>query len=305
MLVIGSAALKFHNVDIGREPVDIDIISREDELTYFIEEFKDKIVSVKDSKQGKLILMQGVGIIEVEITKNDNSAYRLYSDFAIRMLGTSGNLRNTNYSVIYAWPEICLAIKWAHKYKKNSPHFKKTMDDILLLQSKGYSIPEYLNDWVKLREKETYNYSHPILNTTKKDFFSADNVPYVYEHDDIHAAIAYLDKPAYEYIKSDSKEVMPSKEMFMQQSEQIKLLTVLEESMTLALERMLIPNEFKPDPKRAFMIALEKVCTSISSGWWRKFAWDNYYKVLEMYDESYVNKFHEAKEKGLIRPYQG
>jgi hypothetical protein len=82
----------------------------------------------------------------------------------------------------------------------------------------------------------------------------------------------------------------------------VKLYGVLEESYVLALERAVIPLNVSAD--RAFEIALEKVCTSITSGWFREFAWENYDEVKKLYHESYVNKFNIALVVGKIKGFR-
>jgi hypothetical protein len=82
-----------------------------------------------------------------------------------------------------------------------------------------------------------------------------------------------------------------------------KLNSVIEEATVLALERSQIPFRGKVDPHRSFLIALEKVCTSISSGWWREFAWENYDEAARRYDPAYVRRFDLGVVEGRVRPY--
>lgn len=90
-------------------------------------------------------------------------------------------------------------------------------------------------------------------------------------------------------------------------SEDIRLASVYEESAVLALERAILPSG--TDPDIAFRIALEKVCTSIASGWWRDYAWENYHKVMQMYYErkdtenDLVKSFNKAQDEGVIKPF--
>ncbi len=85
--------------------------------------------------------------------------------------------------------------------------------------------------------------------------------------------------------------------------EAVRLAGVLEESYVLALERSQVPFKGKLAPKTSFMIALEKVCTSITSGWFREYAWENYNKVLALYDPNYVKKFWEAVDNEVVKQY--
>ncbi len=113
-------------------------------------------------------------------------------------------------------------------------------------------------------------------------------------------------RPAYvQFQKDPALDVSVSKEKWDNLPSDIKLSSVLEESYVLALERSQIPNDFAVPPRSSFLIALEKVCTSITSGWWREYAWEHYYQVLGMYNDDYIDRFQKALIEGKIRPYQG
>jgi hypothetical protein len=201
--------------------------------------------------------------------------------------------------------------KMSHRFLKNSKHFNKTRNDILAIREYHKSVvgdihndsfmrDEY-NDFYQQRLNETYGYKHPNLNQKKSTFFT-DEVGYIYDHDDIHEAVKMLDKPAYQYYIEPGQEVKCSRELFDNLPDIVKLYGVLEESYVLALERAVIPLNVSAD--KAFEIALEKVCTSITSGWFREFAWENYDEVKKLYHDSYVNKFNNALVAGKVRGFR-
>jgi hypothetical protein len=100
-------------------------------------------------------------------------------------------------------------------------------------------------------------------------------------------------------------KVKASKALFEGLPEMVKLRGVLEEAQVLALERAVIPHG--TDKDKAFKIALEKVCTSVTSGWFREFAWENYDDVMNLYyteAQNYVNRFAHALERGEIKKYE-
>ncbi len=172
------------------------------------------------------------------------------------------------------------------------------------MRSLGAKI-RYEHRWFfKARERETYAYQHPRLNVSKKDFFNGDGVKYYYEHDTIHLAMAQLDKPAYRFYQPEDSEVNTSKELFFTQPEQIRLYGVLEEAYVLSLERAIIPFGDKVSPKQAFDIALMKVASSITSGWFRAFAWENYDAVQALYSDDYVNRFWKAVEAKIVKLHE-
>lgn len=197
------------------------------------------------------------------------------------------------------------ALKSTHKYSFHK--FEQNRKDIIWLNDifNRFDIPveidEELSQIIAERTSITYKKTPRLQNMKKENFFTS-NVNYTYDHDTIHAAVKLLDRPAYTYYMQDAAEVNCDKTKFYEQPEIVRLYGVLEESYVLALERSVIP--FKSDPDKAFKMALQKVCTSITGGWFREYAWQNYDKVLELYHKSYVDKFNAALSKGEILPFK-
>jgi hypothetical protein len=318
MILIGSQALKLHGFDVI--PKDFDFIANEWEFNWLADVLGTRVVHQKDTKRGKTLFVMGCGPVEFEIVKPGSSAELIYKrlgsqpstlmDHHALAAWVDPNLAFTHNILkmhVVASVPLLYAIKMSHRYVKNSPHFRKTMEHIQSIRcfQNHVEIHPELKEFYKLRMKETYDYKHPKLNQSKGDFFADDGVGYIYDHDTIHMAVKTLGEvPAFELIKKDKADVFCSKEKFLEAPEDVKLATVLEESYVLALERCLIPNKFSIDPKKAFEIALSKVCTSIASGWWREFAWENYDSVMDLYDQSYTTKFLNALERGEITPYK-
>jgi hypothetical protein len=213
--------------------------------------------------------------------------------------GRGGGQGNAFMNV--ASKDILYTLKMSHRYLKNSSHFLKTMTDIKLLRRHGAQIWD--QKWFEAREKETYNYGSPKLNQNKENFFT-DNVDYVYDHDELHKVVMVGTKPAYTKYQVDGEEVLSSKKKFNALPHIIQMAGVYEEAAVLALERSVIPHQAPPE--KAFMMALEKVCTSITSGWFREFAWENYDQVVLFYrsvgEEYYYENFQDALAEGTIKP---
>lgn len=234
-------------------------------------------------------------------------------EFEIGWEGSSGyDLLKIDHKDNFVDPSWQLALKLSHRYLKNSVHFLKTMRDIQHLRSFA-TLSEEQQVWLKKREKETYKYKHPRLDVDKEAFFKDDGIRYLYDHDSIHKTVALMEcpwmgikTPAYSYYMKDDSEVMTSKEKFMVISESIRLYGVYEESCVLALERSQIPYNFQPSPRKSFEKALMKVCTSITSGWFREFAWENYDKVISLYEnlgeDDYVQRFN--LNRNMLTPYK-
>lgn len=313
LAVIGGHALRLHGYNLGRESKDIDLVGDYDEIISFLK--CKNCTSIYPISNGKKVVGKNSHTIyECEITWPNSTAEELYG-----LIQEAVDLREVHgYTMYVASPEICYVLKMSHRFLKNSPHFKKTMDDIWMLRRSGHLAfrpiheDQYQQKYIDFRarrEKETYNYSHPKLNQSKSTFFN-ESVPYVYDHDSIHETVKLGDKPAYSYFKPDEAEVLTSRKMFFECSEEIRLAAVYEESAVLALERSQIPYP-EMDRRRSFEIALQKVCTSITSGWFRDYAWEHYYQVLELYEElesinkNYVDRFTVGLNVGIVQPYDG
>lgn len=204
--------------------------------------------------------------------------------------------------------DLAYTLKQSHKFLRNNPHFEKTFLDIKAMDKLGAKVPDTLKEWLKRREEQTYYYNHPNLKQSKEDFFDTKGVVYKYDHDSIHESVAIGDYPAYK--KFLIGEVQTSKELFDKLPYSDKLNAVLEESCVLAIERSLV-NMDNPSEETCFEVfkySLQKVCTSITSGWFREFAWGNYDKCLKLYHsrvKNYYQKFTKALEEGFILPHKG
>lgn len=309
MILVGSRALEIlvrhMGKDFYRPCVDLDYLCTEAEWKAQVKLFAgDELVELveRNGNKGHIKMVAGAHI-EYDIAQPGDSTEQL-----IQYCEDLGNDLITTYPGDRIAPlDVLYLLKMSHRYKKNSPHFFKTMNDIHYMRSLGAKIPTELEDVFKLREKETYDYSHPNLDVKSKDFFKGDEVPYVYDHDTIHEAVAVLGVPAYKSYMKDDSEVMTSKEKFFEQENHIRLLGVYEESCVLALERSQIPFNFEVPARQSFVMALSKVCTSITSGWFREYAWENFGVVMKFYDSmgetDYIERFKANQE--IVKPFKG
>ena len=153
----------------------------------------------------------------------------------------------------------------------------------------------FLKERTKLT-KEEFGDKTPKLNMSNDDFFD-DPVKKYYIHDEIHEAVAYYDRPLYERLKTDQSQAMCAKDLWNNLTHKDKIKCVQEECFVIGLERFIIPNwiEQKKNypPKFAFNKALEKVCTTLCSGWFRDFAIDNWPEINK-YEVDFVKKFKQA-----------
>lgn len=300
MLLIGSQALKFWGFD--RNPRDWDFISNFNVWNSWAKNYKWNSIYPVDEGKKIIGFRSDDQIFEAEIAWENSTGAELIELCQENEALVFSLLLDTKVAIPSL--DVLLAIKLSHRYLKDSPHFLKTMRDIWDLRKAGAVVPGWLTDWLKRREQSTYTYKHPNLKQSKEGFFDKNQgITYIWDHDSIHEAVKQQERPAYTYFKDDQAEVFCSRKLFLQQPREIQLNAVLEESYVLALERSQIPFPGKVSPKISFEKALSKICTSITSGWFREFAWENYHSVQKLYRDNYLEKFQQGIETGIVRPF--
>jgi hypothetical protein len=287
MLIVGSQAFLIHGLNFNREPSDFDYICTIEEYEDFLRKNRHQIALAEPMKDAKYM----------HVRFKDGVHY----EFEIAWPGTTAEILISRHEgpSVATLPEL-LMMKLSHRYLRNSPHFLKTMEDIHMLRSIGVKLDRDLSYILKVREKETYTYAHPKLNQSKQDFFT-DEVGYMYEHDDIHLAVAIGNRPAYTYFKEEGAEVKMSRRKWNELPDLIRIRAVAEESMVLAIERSLVPHPGVLTPERAYLKALQKVCTSITSGYFREYAWEHYYEAAKFKDSGFYEKFLLAVATHKVR----
>jgi hypothetical protein len=202
--------------------------------------------------------------------------------------------------------ELLYRIKMSHRFKF-CPHFVKTRNDILLMReymTEENMTEENKEEWkpfLKKRKEEAYRKTPKLKGVTKDGFFVENYGDcFQLEHDTIHLTQAIDDVPA--YTNFSVGEVECSMEKFFEVDERVRLNAVFEESATLAVERLIWPSNFEGSEYHAFKGSLQRLCCHISSGKFRTYCWENYDKVLAMYEkDAIVLKFKDGFGKGIIQ----
>ena len=304
MILMGSRALALRApYALFRKPLDFDFVCTKEEALTWLDKNFSKIQITKEpyyegfgeSKDRKLIVEANTPI-EFELVEPGTS-----SEILRQLVEHNSESLETPFGWVPTF-DLLFTIKSSHKYLKNSPHFWKTLTDYHVMKKLGAKIrPEY-QDFLKSRERETYaKQKHPSLMQTKENFFKDDGIQYVFEHDDIHESVKSLEKPAYRYYMKDGSEVFSDKKKFFACPRETQLLGVVEEAATLAIERSLVPHPNVWTPEYAWKFALAKVCSSITSGFFREFAYENALEVLKMYPKNYWEKFQKDVSEGKVR----
>lgn len=189
--------------------------------------------------------------------------------------------------------EILYTIKAAQL--KFDVFWDKTSADMIDFQNRGIKI---INELFKLLIKdftEFHGKRWAKLKGKDSTTFFEDAVQRKYVHDTIHEAVAYYDQPLYEkLLTGNGVECDVSKIYELPEEDQIRLAK--EEIFVTALERFLIPRDFKFSSNRAYWLSLKKFVTTMSSGKMSRFLIDNFSKLAYNTDD-YVTKFKQNQHK--------
>lgn len=149
---------------------------------------------------------------------------------------------------------------------------------------------ELLNERIKLTKK-AYPQRNPSLKQSNDDFFD-DFVGKEFEHDWLHELVAYYDRPLFERLKKpeNTESAWCEGDLWEEFSHEDKCRCVAEETHVIACERFMVPSGWKHYQKLAYFKALHKVCTTLTSGWFRDWAIDNYPEIVTLYDPSKFDK---------------
>ena len=300
MILIGSRALAIRSPRIlRREPVDFDYICTQQELDTWVDgNVPDKVFPTKAYAEGKKWIIESDTNFEFEIIKPGESSEMIYD-----LVKADKDTLSSPFGLVPSF-DMLFTIKTSHRFKKDSPHFWKNLVDWHAMKLIGAKVrPEY-EAMLKLREKEAYAaQTHPKLNQSKDAFFSNDGLVYMWDHDTIHQSVAIGEKPAYTYYLKDNEPVQCDKAKFFALPHEVRINGVIEEACVLSIERSLVPHPGVMTPEQAWKFALSKVLSSITSGWFRQFAYENAIEVLQRYPANYWDKFQTDVTTGLVKPF--
>lgn len=136
------------------------------------------------------------------------------------------------------------------------------------------------------------------LAQDKRAFFD-DAVRRTYDHDSLHDSVAYGEFPIYTEVLKDGAEVdMDMKKLKALPLERFVDL-IKEEIFVTALERIVVPRNYRVSPKAAYWWAFRRTATSLTKGWTARTIMDNAELFLEP-GSDYVAR-HKAKSHKLVR----
>lgn len=211
-------------------------------------------------------------------------------------------LEKSNWGV--ATPDQLYTIKVSHAYwELKNGSWDKHMCDILFLQNHGAKLIPELHALLYPVWVETHGVKKMNLAQAAGMFFK-DAVVRLYDHDSIHLSVARRDHALYEEFLKDGEDVNMDMNKVWAQPHNIIVELFREEVAATALERWLIPTDYKFSPGLAWKLALKKTITSLTKGRSALFIVENFREFMLPYDnidsEGYLQR-HLRQRDRLIR----
>lgn len=189
-------------------------------------------------------------------------------------------------------------LKLSHIYweLKNGSWEKHVFDLRFLKRRGGKLIPELHKKlykvWLEIHGPKRTNLA------MEKEAFFKDAVVRIYDHDSIHDSVAYGETAMYNRILKDGSTVdVDSKKLWSLSFEELVLL-FREEVCATALERIVIPRNYRVSPGAAYRWALRRTITSLTKGKSATFIADNFEEFA--IPDDYLSR-HLAKKDRLVK----
>ena len=293
--------------DIERlQKSDWDIICTFEEFQNLVKSFGGDILYAKPSFPTKYYIKTSKGNYDINIINNNTSSnYMIYESLnnnifnPVKVDSFGNKMIVTPLSLLFLMKKSHLFIR--RNFKKHIEDYYR-MKDLLPEHSVNKYIEIYEKRLAETLERAKKQTAHINLKQSKDDFFNTKGVSYSIDHDEIHESMKIGDTPAYKRILAPNEEVMCSEELWNKLSYNEKLNCVVEEARVISIERYLHKGA-EMSVYEAYCLALEKICTTLCKGYFRKFACMNYREALLKFTPDYYDKFKEDLESGKIRSY--
>jgi len=293
-VLIGSAAY-------ADDYSDIDLIADQEFLDAFKEHAHLDEESVSSLAKHYVFPQTLEGIVEIHVP-NEGTAHHsvLMGDF-VEKRDVCG------LPVMVAPLSVLAALKKAHlidphKWERHIQRYGeiKRRLDVDVFRPRDFDVLELYRKHRK--EIVACAKAHPKLNVRKGEFFGETERYNIFDHDTVHKAVALGDVPAYTLMQDG--EVWCSRAKWRKMSDEDKLRCLLEEASVLALERSIIPALFLEGQafmgsEWAFKMALQKICTTITSGFFRDYSIEHYDQAVANRPD-YAQMFFEGVKQGVV-----
>ncbi len=287
MILIGSRAAKFHFPEF-RKPNDYDFIATSQEVDDFLSKFSYQDTSTHDKKRRARVDVHGYKLsFEFELAECYPSSNLIYKNDM-----TAGHM-DQRLGIAYrvAHPNTLYLLKKSHIIF--NIHWDKNILDYLFLKEKcnpEYALFGWRQEALRLRFNEVKSRIKSKEINFKQDnseFFKKSEkfVNRVVEHDSLHYATCFYDKPLFLSAKDDVTKAELSKEKIRQMSHLHKIQMIQEEAMALALERYIIPCMLAKqtyNARSAYRKIAAKMVHNYLPYFLRYFAADNFMEILDL-----------------------
>lgn len=308
LIVIGSVASAFWGFDCRHPESDVDIVSLDNEET---KRFLEDRAIVKSYTQHPKWKGKFHGALTTgkrfELETGEWESNRILDWETHSLVAPCKELGGID--VMFPGMDVLYAIKRSHAHCPQN--WVKTM--LWLEQTaKRYPIDTNIlrSSFFKARKDEASSRKHTTgkvkLNVPNEKFFMHSQHLRKYDHDSIHEAIAFYDRPLYERCKEDLSSAFVSEKLFrsaLSRTQQYQMAQ--EEIMVIALERFIIPR-LTTFPLIAYRKAYEKLTTSMTDGWFNDFLIDNFPVLkkppLHPSGKNFVELFNEALASDVVKP---
>lgn len=187
-------------------------------------------------------------------------------------------------------------IKVSHLYweGENGQWGKHFSDAWRLKEAFGAKLLSKMHDILYNVWEERFGKKRVDLNMDKSEFFD-DAVKRTYDHDSVHYAVAYGERPVYESVWKDGENVAMDMRKVWALPFNLQVRLFREEIYATALERIIIPGK-STSPSYAYSWALRRVITSLTKGKSAKFIASNL-DIFRRADVDYVQRFKDNRDK--------
>jgi hypothetical protein len=196
----------------------------------------------------------------------------------------------------FATLDELFTIKVAHApWELKNGSWLKHMWDICQFKRAGAVVHQPFHDDLYKICEEIHGPKKVDLNKDKTTFFSP-TVRRTFDHDSIHETVCYYDEPLYRAVLRDGSSVAIDMNKVYSLSFEDQIRLYREETYVTALERRVIPENYRTSRRTAYAWALKQMITSFTKGWSAQFIIENF-DIFRVPDVDYVSVHLSQKHK--------
>lgn len=315
LVLIGSQAAKINGIDLKRRlnVNEYDIIGTKEEM---VENFGDWKALESKVFPGKYRLTKDQYTIEFDATGNPSNLLLMQDSFGYNDCNILGNV-----NVLIPDKQVLYLIKRSHA--NFSVHFEKTLHDLIQLSKVALDVDwssrqeilddtKILKDFYAARHNEAKERFGKVqdrikLNKSNDQFFRGGSNLRIWEHDDVHKAVAkFPDFPMFLRCKWDVNSAKIERDLFERLHPKMQIWMVMEEAMVIGIERAGVTladlgTAFykESNSEKLYRQGLHKLTKDLCKGWFQDFILDNILSLLNP-DWDYLGQFEVSIRQGKV-----